>query len=64
MIELYSFLFYWFVVSIIFYPYIAKAKDDAPVKPEEVKKEEPAKEVSILSVDPISKRVFYEGHFL
>ena len=59
----YWFLFYWFVVSIIFYPSIVKAKDDAPVKPEEVKKEEPAKKVSILSFDWISKRLIFEGTF-
>jgi hypothetical protein len=39
------------VVSIIIYLSFVKAKDAVPVKPEEVVKEEPAKEVSILSVD-------------
>ena len=43
------------MVSIIFYPSIVKAKDAGPVKSEEVVKEEPAKEVSILSVDKFKK---------
>ena len=50
------------MVSIIFYPSIVKAKDDAgAVKPEKVEKEEPAKEVSILSVALNSKRLIYGG---